>query len=198
MFKKLTLLAMAIGALAAFALPAVASANWTVEGEELTENHTLEVTGTIGFMGPAGAGSPGVSCIVTASIELTAGTNVAHVKTFAPEVKENGTPNCTGTGVLANCHVESVTAIGLPWTLSAAGDTLTIQGAGVTNKYKAGTCPITESVVADTGEKDSVTAKADNQEAVSEFTMGGTLGGGVLVINGNLKVIGGDAGKYGF
>ena len=170
MIKKLTLLAMAIGALVALAGPASASANWTEEGVEITENHTLEVTGTLGFTGPAGLGSPGISCLVKASIQLTAGTDQAHVLSVEFEKTGSGTPDCVGTGSFYTCHVQHATAENLPWTATPTGSSLTIQGGKLRFVYKPGSCLASESVVADTGEADKVTGEADNQEAVSEST----------------------------
>src|SRR4051794_22851183 len=79
MFKKMMLLAMAVAAVVAFAIPAVASANWKLEGSELTTNAGIVYHGNAAFTSETGK----VICPeVTAEVELVAKTTSASVNSF--------------------------------------------------------------------------------------------------------------------
>lgn len=124
MIKKLTLLAFAVAALVAFAVPASASAaEWQFEGKPLEENATLTLSGFGAFStGPSGAHGN-----LHAHITLEPGsTGTVDALTVT---------NCKGTGGLAGltCHGTSEK---LPWTIHCnPGGTATITSIQLKNTY---------------------------------------------------------------
>jgi uncharacterized membrane protein len=122
MLKKMTVLAIAIGVVAAFALPVSASADWKHHETATQQNVTIGVTGKAKFQGGLG----GVECQVTSKVTFQPGTT-GLVETFVPHPTDT-TTNCRGTGGLAFCQIHDVTPFGTsnpsallsttnPWTL---------------------------------------------------------------------------------
>jgi uncharacterized membrane protein len=120
MFKKITVLAMAIGAVAAFVLPASASAVWTHgHSQVVTQNKTLGLTGQIEFKSHAIGG--GVVCQVTSQVDFFGNSTTGAITTFTPH-PTSATANCKGQGGLAFCEIHNVTPTGLsPHPVGAAG-----------------------------------------------------------------------------
>ena len=104
MFKKMTVLAMAVGVVAAFALPASASASWKHSGVAIQNNVQLNVTGKVRFQGTLG----GVECQVKSQVTFLAGqtTGIAHQFVAHPT---NETTNCVGLGGIAPCQIHNLT-----------------------------------------------------------------------------------------
>jgi hypothetical protein len=125
MLKKITLLAMAVAALAVFVLPAVASANWKDSGVEVKTNATITATGTEFKFTSVATGA--ITCHVVLEGTLTASSTAGDLTKFEP-LGGNATANCTTGGVIANegCVIESVTATELPWNLTDTGTTITV------------------------------------------------------------------------
>ena len=102
--KKMTMLAMAVGVVAAFALPASASASWKHHGVAIQSNVQLNVTGNVRFQGTLG----GIQCQVKSQVTFLTGqtTGIAHQFVAHPT---NETTNCVGLGGLAPCQVHNLT-----------------------------------------------------------------------------------------
>jgi len=144
MLKKMTLLAMAVGALIAFAVPAVASAadQWTYEDAAIPNNGSEVVEtyeGLLSFTTP----SPPLpvhstfGCQVTVAIVATGtanGTGHAEVVEFNPTTTE-----CSGTGVFTGCHLIADES-NPPWTVDIGATDLTVTGPiTIHNTYTS--CP---------------------------------------------------------
>jgi len=192
MFKKIMLLAMAVGALVAFAVPAVASANWTKNGAELgTNDHVI-------FEGPASftnANGDGVHCeLATATVELTAGTTDAHVLSFTAD--EPGT-RCHVFGLIATFGggTFSLRKVELKKAATAqvVGGVLQITNLELFNEFASGLkLTLTDST-------EGLFATPDNSEAISSVELGGEATsslGGTVTIGGNLTVT--PEGEYGY
>ncbi len=207
MLKKITLLAMAVGMLAAFALPAAASASWVDNGVALKEgeNPKISFTGTATKFTSVATG--GVSCNTVAEITLTGGTTTGFVNKFEP----NGTATaaCVTSGLLATegCVVEKVTSTGLPWVLhnntptkTASVTTGTIDlELRKTNAAKENiACPKFAGSDITPG---TVTLTPDNAAAISTLTLSGTLkfdpGEIPVTISGVFHVLAPNIGTYG-
>ncbi len=125
MLKKITLLAIAAGVLAAL-VPAGASATWIDKGVALKagSNPKIPLTGTLIKYTSIVTG--GVTCHSFAEIELTGGVTTGFMTKFEPVT--SATASCTTSGVLANegCVIEKLTPTELPWVLHNNTPTLTI------------------------------------------------------------------------
>ncbi|HEX3240944.1 MAG TPA: hypothetical protein VHR18_12535 [Solirubrobacterales bacterium] len=128
--KKLTLLAMAVGALVALAVPAAASANlmWDkageihIEGELSTQN-----------AGPT---------LINGPCPVTFEGSAANIGGVAGGQIESGEGGPCGTN-FGFCEIEKVELGALPWELTTSTpDFVTIHGATFTNYYSAGCAAI--------------------------------------------------------
>jgi hypothetical protein len=126
MLKKMTVLAMAVGVLAALALPASASAAWRHHQTAIQQDVQLGLTGQARFQGENG----GIECQVTSKVKFLSGQTTGNVETFVPHPTD-ATTNCKGLGALAFCQIHDVTPFGTinqsallsttnPWTLHTA------------------------------------------------------------------------------
>ena len=147
MLKKMMLLATAVAAIAAFAIPASASATdvWLANGETLgaEETATQSYEGLLEFTAPS-VGSFG--CEVTLTI-MAEGPSGGTVTTFAPT-----TSSCSGTGVFSGCklvHHTSNIAKGWKVDISATGGvtpaSITIPGAFMTFSHVYEGCMVPSS-----------------------------------------------------
>jgi hypothetical protein len=137
MIKKIMLLASALAALVAFAVPAVASAGqWTDNGTILTEGQkiTQSYEGFLQFnTGPTGT----FGCDVTITIE-TNGPTAGQVTAFNPT-----TATCIGTIAFKGCKLIGHTSnksfninnTGNPLKITKGAENITIR-----NEYEAGSC----------------------------------------------------------
>jgi hypothetical protein len=183
MLKKMTLLAMAVGAIAAFAAPSVASADWTHNTVPLGpgQNPHVLLEGTTEFNSET---LGGVSCHEsTATLQATGGTTTGHVKSFSAH---NLGTQCTVSGFIAAiCGENSLTNITLTGepkvTITSAKD-LEVEGIVLHNSF--GEClSITLS--------GDLSAEVDNGESISNATLEGTLdtgGFGEVEVDGDLTV----------
>jgi hypothetical protein len=111
MFKKMTVLAMAVGVVAALALPASASAFWGHNGQ-LQVDKTLSVTGNVEFTGQLG----GVKCQITSEVQFLAKSTTGTAKTFDVHPGDE-TQNCVGQGGIGPCQIHNVTPQAPNWQI---------------------------------------------------------------------------------
>jgi len=157
MLKKMTVLAMALGALAGFVLPVSASANWLHHQTPIATNQTLGLTGNVRFQGGLG----GVECQITSEVDFTANQTTGIATTFKPHPGTE-TENCKGTGGLAFCQIHNLTPQQPKWqihtepwqtttregqtTVKGAQDakaiTVTLGGQTITSQATGGFCPV--------------------------------------------------------
>jgi len=141
MLKKITLLAMAVAAVAAFAVPASASAastHWT--DNDVVVGNNVDITapfeGEFGFT----AGSNTYKCNVTIVITVTGPTS-AEITRYEPT-----TGSCVGTGVFANCTLKAHRN-NVPWSITSNATDLTIAKVegNVTIKHEYSGCLVPSS-----------------------------------------------------
>jgi hypothetical protein len=196
MLKKMMLLTMAIGALVAFAVPAVASANWTKNHQPLEENDHVFFEGPASF---TNANKDGVHCeLVTATVELTAGTTDAHILSFTAD--EPAT-RCDVSGLIATFGggTRSLRKVELKKSATAqvvgepGEETLQITNLELFNEFASGLkLTLTDSV-------EGLFALPNNNETISSVNLEGLATsslGGTVTIAGNLTVT--PEGVYGF
>jgi hypothetical protein len=104
MLRKMTVLAMAIGVVAAFALPASASASWKHHGVAIQVDKDISLTGK--FRTQAGIG--GIECQVTTTVTFFAGQTTGIIDTFDVHPQDE-TTDCKGLGGLAPCQIHNLT-----------------------------------------------------------------------------------------
>jgi len=143
MIKKITLLAMAIAALVAFAAPSMASAaEWKTSETPvggLEEADAVHLTGTL----TSTKGPLKISCNATSNVSVwNEGAGVGSVESLTLTADPVGTAGCT-VGVLVapntyvdvtGCHVTPSTEA-FPWAVTTAGANVTIHGANFTNEF---------------------------------------------------------------
>jgi hypothetical protein len=163
MLKKTMLMASMAVAAIAFALPAVASANWTHNTNAIASPINLSFSGTASFVGELG----GVSCSEsTATAEATVGTK-AHVKSFGAD---NPTTKCKASGGLAFCTVQTVEATGLPWEAHTNTSAITVTTVHIDNTFSGAFCPY--HIITLYGD---VAVTPDNPHKAKTGTISGTL-----------------------
>jgi hypothetical protein len=124
MWRKTTVLAMALSVVAAMALPGTASAVWKHHNTAIQQDVQIGLTGTYGFQSESG----GSSCQITSAIKFFAGQTTGQVESFGPH-PTNATTNCTTSGGLSQCQVETEQPTNLSWPVHTTGtaQTPTIQ-----------------------------------------------------------------------
>lgn len=170
MVKKMTVLALAVGILAALALPSSASAFWRHSGNPIGEDVQLGLTGVVGFQSALG----GIHCQVTSRVKFTAGQTTGHAETFTPH-PTGDTANCSGQGGLAFCQIHNVTPTGMAphatpthpsgWTIhtsQSSAQTIEVTVGEIHSTPTGGFCPlervtITPGTVLIHGEEQHVT-----------------------------------------
>ena len=198
MLKKLTLLALAVTALAAFGASS-ASASWYHKGVALGngQNVTIHLTGPIGFTSNAG----NVHCTnATANIEATGGTTDGHVTAFAPINSPTESCHLSG-GIVLLCggttKLETVALVGKPTaTLTKAADTVDISGVVLTQKCANGfgfelsseTNPLVIS---------NITTPSAIVSGTIAGTLKTTLSSGTVAVHGEMTVTPSEQGTYG-
>jgi hypothetical protein len=169
MLKKTMLLAASVAALTALVAPAAANAtakSFTHSGAALTQNAEITATGTSAFTSSAG----GISCPTVGKATLEPGST-GKITEFKP----TDTSKCTYSGNLDNLcgTVDTHASTGLPWTIHStktAGGAYVLNVTGV-HVDVGGTgffCP-------DVTVNGEATLTVDNREAVTSFTLSGTL-----------------------
>ena len=174
--RKAILLAMAAAIVSMFAIPGLASANWTKHHVALSlgTNAELEITGTDVRLV---TGSGGITCIKTISkVDFEGGTTTGKVTTFEPELHAETptiTSDCQGTGALAQCDVHEVSARNLPWTIhTATADTVTITTGTISFTTTGFFCPHTTGLTPGTM---TMTVAAGQTLTTSTAELSGTL-----------------------
>jgi lipopolysaccharide export system protein LptA len=171
-------------------MPTAANAFWQFE-EVPISGETFELHGASRYQSELG----GVECTVQVDVTLEPGTTTAKASQFG--VKES-TKECKGSGALAFCQVHGITYSGLPLTLhitETTPPTIAITTGDVQYTTTGGFCPVsTITLTAGT-----VTATADNPNAMKTVTMsgsltadsttsGGTVDKNTATVSGDLKV----------
>jgi hypothetical protein len=171
MFKKTMVLAMALGVVAAFALPATASATWKHHGTAIQQDVQFGLTGNFGTTSQVG----GVQCQITANVQLTAGTTTGHVQTFAPH-PTSPTANCVGKGPTAFCQFHTVEPTGLPWSLHTTGTvsnpTIQLTHGDIHMQMTGGFCPY--KFITKTAASWVLTPNPANGNTVTSFSLTGS------------------------
>ena len=213
MLKKMMLLAAAVAALAAFALPAAASAAvWkvngvnagatTAKGVTVDGTGTLSATTTIPGLGSIELGP----CLVHIEGTLwNAPTAVGHITKLeiTGEHKVGGVDLCqvwnmtaaTGTTTTTLCDITSAsTNTTTPWPITAgtAATGVKIEGANFTDKFSAG-CPLG----AEGGASGTATGTWNNAGLI-EFNDDGDMkgaAGNLVFLDGSVTVTGKAAGE---
>jgi hypothetical protein len=198
MFRKMTVLAMALGVVAALVMPASAGAKWKHDGFDTQQDFVIGLTGQARFQSSLG----GVECQVTSRARFTANRFLGHMETFGPDPANGGTDTnrCAGLGGLAFCQIHNQTPIGLSWEITTTGlQAASILVERIHSQATGGFCPA--STIELTG--GWVTATVDNPNAVSTVTLSGVLTAHIAgsaqnaTISGTLHVEAPNAGTYG-
>jgi hypothetical protein len=186
MVKKLMLLAAAIAAFAAFAVPASASAaEVLMEGNPLAEEVEESYSGPASFSNENG----GVECEnVTATINFENGT-MGNVTAFQGD-------GCETIGALhaLGCHVAAVVPTNLPWTVDVNATDLTITGVTIDNAFQPGcVIPGVGEIpgIAITGD---VTVTPGAGGTLEHVTLEGTLSSSLGPVNVNGTLVGANPG----
>jgi hypothetical protein len=172
MLKKTMMLVMAAAVVAAFAVPATASAGlWKHHATNIQQNQQITLTGNAKF----DSGAIGnIECQTTSQLTATAGTTTGTVTQFTPDLDEANstvTTKCKAGGFLAGCQVHSAVPSGLPWTVHNNTKTVAITNGDITVGFTGGFCPgDTATVTAST-----VTATPNQPKTVSSFTLSGQV-----------------------
>ncbi|HEX5929342.1 MAG TPA: hypothetical protein VFY48_08110 [Solirubrobacterales bacterium] len=187
MLKKMTVLAMAVGVVAALALPASASATWKHGQTAIEKDEQLGLTGNARFQGGLG----GVECQVTSKITFQAGQTTGKVESFVPHPTSD-TLNCKGLAGLAFCQIHDVTPFSgasllstqNPWVLhtwaeSTGGeppvihqkDLIHVTSGNITSTLTGGFCPVKHIML--TG--GTVVATPNQPNNVTSVQLSGTL-----------------------
>jgi hypothetical protein len=163
MLKKMMLLAVAAAAIAAFAVPASASASGMFfdEGEAITEPIEEEFTGPISFL----TGLGGFSCQSHPVLELD--TNGGTVLDLGIT-----TSTCAGSGALAGCTLANDKLDEPLPNVTPTAATIDIEGLVLTNTY-GGTCPLSGTNSTLTFNTSPLVATPNNPAAISTLTISG-------------------------
>jgi len=192
MFKKITILAMALGALAAFALPMSASAFWTKHHAAITENEQIQLTGQIFFQSSNG----GIDCQIQSNVTFEAGSTTGKATTFERLAGGTDTERCKGTGGLAFCQIHNLEPTELPWIVHTVNSGQATADVEVTFKTihsqtTGGFCPASTTTVT----PGTATFTPDNAQTTKKLTLSGqtkvdVLGEETAQIGGQLEVAG--------
>ena len=112
MFKKMIVLATAVGVVAVLALPASVSASWEHEGQTIQQDVQFSLTGKVRFDTGNGSGE----CQMTAQIKLFATQTTGALEVLKPH-PTSATANCFGIGGYAFCQTHNMTPQEFPWTI---------------------------------------------------------------------------------
>jgi hypothetical protein len=181
MLRKITLLAMAVGALVAFAVPASASATeWTAEEAPFSGHTTIEAEGHAEFK-VTGAVPTGVTCEEALfTLTLKGGSDEGWVTAFSVT---SPITKCSGFGNLAPCEPvqpdpENMVT-GWPVTATANG---TIDITGIQFKATYNNCAASQIAGG------SITLTPNNRNAIETLSGSGTAFGNVH-LNADLTVL---------
>jgi hypothetical protein len=181
MLKKMTVLAMAVGALAAMVLPASASANWKHHNTNISEAAQIGLTGNVRFQGPIG----GVECQITSRAKFNPGTT-GVAETFVPHPTSD-TTNCKGTGGLSPCQIHGVTPQAPNWVFhTTATSAISLTTTDITSTLTGGFCLVKHINL--TGGTVTLTPNATN--TISSATESGNLQAHIQTTSGAIDTQG--------
>lgn len=110
MFRKMMVLAMALGVAAALALPASGSASWKHHATPIQQDVQLGLTGKVRFKAP----SLGIECQITSSVRFSPGTT-ATAETFDVHPQDE-TVDCK-VETPAQCQLHNLTPQAPNWVV---------------------------------------------------------------------------------
>ncbi len=205
MLKRITQCAMAVGALAALALPAGVSATWVESTAVKTgSNPKISLTGKeIKFTSTT---TGGVSCHMSAEIELTGGTTTGFMNKFEPFA--GATTSCTESGIIAleGCVIETIQPTELPWVLHNNTPTLTVSVTAKTvhlelRKTVGGVSQPCPKFPGSDFTGGTLTLTPNSVALISSFNLSGTLifdpGAVATTFSGTFNILAPNAEKYG-
>lgn len=163
--KKIMLLVTAAAAVAAFAVPASASASGMFyhEGKPFEGSTEVKFTGWLAFDTAVG----GMRCDVHP---------VAHINTNGGTITTFGitTETCVGSGLLEPCTLENDALDETP-TLTPTATTIDILNVDLTNTYGGEECPLEGSrITFGRGAAGPAVGTPNNPNAISTLTISGT------------------------
>ena len=180
--NKRRMLAELLTMTAVIALAGAATASaavWRDGGAEVTSPFTLELAGGGQYEIEEGLG--GVNCSEHMTLSSTGGSN-ATISKF-----EN--KSCRAFGTLSSCTVQTVEAIGLPWSIALGAEAETITGMHVKHKFKAG------CAVGEINETVNVAMTPNSPTAIESFEL--FEAGGEYRQFGSYEIEGTNSGTYG-
>lgn len=177
MLKKMTVLAMAVGVVAAMALPASAAAQWKHHSTAIQTNTTIGVTGNARFQGGLG----GVECQVTSRVKFVPGTT-GVAETFVPDPTD-ATTNCKGLGGLSPCQIHNLTPqTEANWPVHTNTSVMTVQvNQSITSQATGGIFCLVKHIELTQG---SVTFTPNQPSTVSSAQLQGSLPVDIQTNNG--------------
>jgi hypothetical protein len=179
MLKKLTVLAMAVGVVAALALPASASATWKHHATAIQQSVQVGFTGQARFQGGLG----GVECQVTSAAQFLAGQTTGNITSFTPH-PTNDTTNCKGLGGLAFCQIHNVAPTTFPWVFHTVQSpvSVSVTHGQIHSQATGGFCPVnTLTITAGT-----VTITPNQPNTASSVTLSGSASVHLTTNNGQV------------
>ncbi|HEX5928319.1 MAG TPA: hypothetical protein VFY48_02910 [Solirubrobacterales bacterium] len=171
--KRVAILAAALAAVTALAVPTAASATWKHgHVNPIQQNVQIGFTGTnVKFQ----SGIGGVECQTTSSVQFLAGQTTANIDTFVPHPTD-ATTNCKGTGGLAFCQIHNVQPTNTPWVLHTIPDTTEVEitSGDIHSTPTGGFCPIEWITVTPTDTVHKITGKSQTH-TVSTLELSGEV-----------------------
>ncbi len=194
MFKKIAVLAMAAGVLAALALPTSASAAWKHHQEQIPQNVQLNLTGSLSFA--TGFGS--AVCQAAAKVTFLAGQTKGVIDTWGPH-PTNETTDCKGTGGAVGCQSHNLAPLAPNWTFHTSSSeglaVLLITTQDITSQPTGAFCPVKQlrltaaTLVATPNQPNTVTSLQLSGTLVTDKeTSSGVMDEGATQIGGTLEI----------
>ncbi|HEX5928904.1 MAG TPA: hypothetical protein VFY48_05890 [Solirubrobacterales bacterium] len=177
MKRKTTVVTLVLGAVAAFVLPAFASAGWKHHSTPVAADTQIGLTGNVRKQGGLG----GIECQVTMRVKLLSNQTTGTAETFVPHPTSD-TTNCKGLGGLAFCQIHNLTPQAPNWAFhtvqAPASISLTTQDIVYTTT--GGFCP-QQQLTTTAG---TVTLTPNQPNTFSSFAASGSLQVDVLTNGG--------------
>ncbi|HEX5928919.1 MAG TPA: hypothetical protein VFY48_05965 [Solirubrobacterales bacterium] len=166
MLKKITVLAVAVGVVAALALPATASATWKHHSTDIAQDVQFNLTGQARFE----TGFGGAECQVAIKVKLYAGQTTGVVETWGPH-PTNETTNCKGLSGAAFCQAHDFTPLAPNWPVHTSEGAIKITTQNITSQPTGGFCPVNQLTLT----PGTVTATPNQPNTFSSFSLSGNL-----------------------
>jgi hypothetical protein len=182
MLKKTMMLAMAAAVVAAFAVPATATANeWKHGAVNIVGNKQIDLTGQALFhSGVVG----GIECQTTAQLTALAGSggtgNVTKFDTDLDEAGSTVTTKCKATGFLAGCQVHATQSTGTgggtllanPWVVhNPTTKAVEVTSGDIHISMTGGFCPGDTATVTPA----TLTATPNQPKNITSFALSGQV-----------------------